>query len=229
MAFGPDQPAINGPRRFYLLSSQSYDLAGLGGTALVFRYKQAQAAGQILPQNFPGYLPLGCARYWTVEDLYGANEDELTRIPGINGRLATAILSALDAMLTARTTMGYITQNPPQKGRYANTLDLSSILGAVTQTASGVGPILEPGDRGTLRLDFAVSAAIGTNPTLDVFVQTSADGATWRVLGTFPQATGTTTSVRKSFPGCDRFCQVAWTIGGTGGPSFTFSVGGEGC
>lgn len=98
---------------------------------------------------------------------------------------------------------------------------------SAARTASGNGPSAELGDRGVLRLLLdvtAATAATGT-PTLDVEVQTSYDGATWRALGTFAQQTAVS-SERKSFAGCDRFVRVAYTIGGDT-PNLTFAVTGE--
>jgi hypothetical protein len=79
-------------------------------------------------------------------------------------------------------------------------------------------------DKGTARLLLAVTAASGTTPTLDVVIQTSHDGTTWRTAHTFTQATATGTQ-RASFP-VDRFVRATWTVGGTT-PSFTFAVTGE--
>lgn len=116
--------------------------------------------------------------------------------------------------------MGYFQQN----GGYADTKS-TSLHASAARTATGASAAIEVGDRGVLRLLLDVTAASGTTPTLDVTVQTSYDGTTWRSLGTFTQATGVT-SERKSFSGCDRFARVSYTIGGTT-PSFTFAVSGE--
>lgn len=116
--------------------------------------------------------------------------------------------------------MGYTQAN----GMWADT-DEVSILASAARTASGSGSAIEVGDRGTLRLDLAVTAAAGTTPTLDVTVETSSNATTWRSLGTFSQKTAVS-SERKSFPGCDRFARVTFSIAGTT-PSFTCSVVGE--
>jgi hypothetical protein len=65
----------------------------------------------------------------------------------------------------------------------------------------------------------------GVAPTLDVTIQTSADGTTWRTLGTFTQAT-VAGEERKSFAGCDRFVRAIYDLGGTGAAA-TFSVRGD--
>lgn len=60
-------------------------------------------------------------------------------------------------------------------------------------------------------------------PKLDVTVETSHDGTTWRELGAFTQATSAG-SERKSFPGCDRFVRASYEIESG---SFTFGLTGE--
>ncbi|MGK3995103.1 hypothetical protein [Sorangium sp. So ce1024] len=98
------------------------------------------------------------------------------------------------------------------------------IAGAVTRTTTGNGPAVEIGDMGTLRLRLNVTATEGT-PTLDITLQTSKDGSTWRTLGTFAQATGEGSEL-KSFPGCDRYVREAATVGGSD-PSITYTIDGE--
>jgi hypothetical protein len=100
-----------------------------------------------------------------------------------------------------------------------------TLAGAITRTADGNGTTVEIGDKGTLRLLLSVTAADGTSPTLDITLQTSKDGSTWRTLGTFAQATGTTTE-SKSFSGCDRYVRANADLGGTT-PSFTYTIDGE--
>lgn len=96
----------------------------------------------------------------------------------------------------------------------------------VTATANGTAVLL--GDRGTVRLLLDVTAEndAATAETLDVSIQTSFDNVTWRAVAAFTQATGVT-SERKSFTGIDRYIRAVYTIGGTGGPSFTFTIKGE--
>jgi hypothetical protein len=94
-----------------------------------------------------------------------------------------------------------------------------------TVTANGNGAARELGDKGTARLLLDVTAVSGTSPTLNVTVETSFDGATWRTVGTFAQKTAVSQE-RKSFPGLDRFVRISRTTGGTT-PSFTFEVSGD--
>lgn len=96
---------------------------------------------------------------------------------------------------------------------------------AVTKTASADGDTFDVGSKSGSCLTLSVTAASGTTPTLDITVSTSEDNSTWRTLGTFTQATGTT-SERKSFGKPDRYMRAVATLGGTT-PSFTFSVSGD--
>jgi hypothetical protein len=103
--------------------------------------------------------------------------------------------------------------------------------GAEVATGSSAGVELD--DKGTVRLTLDIAAVAGTNPTLDVTIETSSDNGVndaWRALGTFVQQTAVATganAVRASFGGCDRYVRARRVIGGTAGPSFTYSITGE--
>lgn len=104
-------------------------------------------------------------------------------------------------------------------GRHADEyfIQLSGIAASFTTTADS--DVLEI-DKGTLCLDLTVGGTpTGTNPTLDVTIQTSKDKVTWRTLITFTQATAAGTE-RKSAGGFDRFVKAVLTIGGTASPTF---------
>lgn len=116
--------------------------------------------------------------------------------------------------------MGYSKAN----GQWADTVD-AELVASAARTATFQSAALEIGDRGTACLTLDVTAVSGTAPTLDVAIETSADGTTWRALASFAQKT-VAGSERKSFVGCDRFIRANCTIAGTT-PSFTFSVAGE--
>lgn len=115
--------------------------------------------------------------------------------------------------------MGYSTTS----GRWANTLAVT-LAASAARTANGTGSAIEAGDKAVVRLLLDVTARTGTTPTLDVTIQTSYDGITWRSAGTFTQATATGQQ-RGSFS-LDRFVRASWTVGGTT-PNFTFSITGE--
>jgi len=67
-----------------------------------------------------------------------------------------------------------------------------------------------------------VTAVSGTNPTLDVVVESLIDGV-WVLEGSFTQATGVTAEkIELTNLPCD--VRVRHTIGGTDTPTFTFTV-----
>lgn len=101
-----------------------------------------------------------------------------------------------------------------------------TLASSAARTTSDAGAAIDLGDRGTLRLSLAVTAKSGTKPSLHALVETSADGSTWRQLGSFTAVNDATGSERRSFPGADRYVRLRWVISGTT-PSFTFSVSGD--
>lgn len=118
--------------------------------------------------------------------------------------------------------MGYVTAGlRVSRGRAV------SLAASAARTATAAGTALEIADKGAVRLLLDVTAVTGTNPTLDVTIETSYDGSTgWTSLGTFTQNTAVS-SQRKNFSGADRFVRASWVIGGTATPTFTFSIVGE--
>lgn len=118
-------------------------------------------------------------------------------------------------------------------GDYADTKDITLFNGTLTGAGTTNGDPVDVGDRIGARLTLDVTAAGGSSPTLDCKLQTRRDAAdTWRDLaGTgipaFAQRNGTPAAERKSFVGFDRQIRLVSTVGGTGGPTFTFSVTGE--
>ena len=118
--------------------------------------------------------------------------------------------------------MGYTMQN----GRWASTESVT-LHPSAERTESGSGETIELGDRSTLRLLLDVTAASGTDAALDVAVETSHDGTTWRpALGYFEDTVSDVGTMRTGFSGCDRYVRAVWNIEGED-PSFTFSLTGE--
>ena len=71
----------------------------------------------------------------------------------------------------------------------------------------------------------AVTAASGTDPTLDVTIKVyDAGTAGWHLLGTFTQKTGVTTDVGYVQYGLGDQIACDYAIGGTNTPTFTFKV-----
>lgn len=103
-----------------------------------------------------------------------------------------------------------------------------SLYPSVATTATGVGTAL-PGYSGadSLIFELDVTVVTGTNPTLDVLVQDSADGVNFFTLATFTQVTAAAHAVQRinktTTPNLDKL-RVSFTIGGTSTPTFTFSV-----
>lgn len=61
---------------------------------------ESQAAGTLLPDDFPGKAELAAATPVAIlsyEDLYGASKSELTAIDGIGPKTAQRILDAVEA------------------------------------------------------------------------------------------------------------------------------------
>lgn len=68
-----------------------------------------------------------------------------------------------------------------------------------------------------------VTEASGTDPTLDLVIETSPDKSNWFTHTTFSQKTAAGKDLR-TLSNLGRFIRARWTIGGTA-PSFTFSAG----
>lgn len=100
-----------------------------------------------------------------------------------------------------------------------------SLLTSAERSASGAGASVDLGIHSGLSLDLAVTTKSGTNPTLDLRIETSKDGVTWRTLDAFPQVTGVGPSAQL-FAGADRYVRAVWTLGGTT-PAFTFALSGQ--
>lgn len=90
---------IGSPRRYYLLKRleagrlQEPEMAG------VWRSKQEAQSSTPLPVDFPLLSQLAAVGYTAVEDLDGADEDELTRAPlSLSTRDAAAVLAAFEAL-----------------------------------------------------------------------------------------------------------------------------------
>lgn len=90
---------INNPRRAALLESFVQDAALDRGYAAALRHNHASLPGTPLAANFPALSKLQAAGYTCVEDLDGANEDELIKyVPGITWNEANAAIAAWNAL-----------------------------------------------------------------------------------------------------------------------------------
>ena len=88
--------SINSPRRYYLLKRQ---VASLRDESIEAQWhaKQIEVVGTVLPSAFP-FLSLLGTFYTTVEDLNGANVEEL-RDFGLSRREAEAVIAAVEPLI----------------------------------------------------------------------------------------------------------------------------------
>lgn len=111
------------------------------------------------------------------------------------------------------------------QGRYVasdETLAAGAVASAA-RTATGTGTAFDTEGADNISGTLTVTAASGTNPTLDVTLETTADGTNYYTVGSFTQKTGTATADAKVFGPVGSLSRWKWTIGGTT-PSFTFSI-----
>lgn len=96
-------------------------------------------------------------------------------------------------------------------------------VASAARTATANGTAFDTSDVDEITATLAVTAASGTDETLDVILQTTADGTNYYTAGSFTQKTATGTEA-KVFTGLGSLSRWRWTIGGTDTPTFTFSV-----
>jgi len=98
---------------------------------------------------------------------------------------------------------------------------------SAAETTSGAQAAVDLGEgRSCVKLDLVVTAVAGTNPTLAIVLETAPTSTgPWRSAGSFTTAT-TTGKSSKTFAELDRYVRENRTIGGTAGPTFTYSLAG---
>lgn len=89
---------VKRPRRYYLLKRVGESQAE-SGLANVWRAKQEAEAGVALPADFPLLAVLSAVGYETVEDLDGADADELDETCNLTARQSATVLAALTPLL----------------------------------------------------------------------------------------------------------------------------------
>ena len=102
-----------------------------------------------------------------------------------------------------------------------------TILASGERTESGNTEItpVETGIFQETNLVLDITAVAGTNPTLDVsIVSYDKASATWVVVGSFAQQTGTGTTLKTITANLGYKIAAVWVIEGTN-PTFTFSIG----
>lgn len=111
------------------------------------------------------------------------------------------------------------------QGRYVASEETRTAqqVASAARTATANGTAFDTTSVDEITGTLTCSAASGTNPTLDVILQTTADGTNYYTAGSFTQLTGTGTEA-KVFTGLGSSSRWKWTIGGTDTPTFTFAV-----
>jgi hypothetical protein len=116
------------------------------------------------------------------------------------------------------------------QGRYypdAETITDAAVASAA-RTATGTGSSFTTANLDELNATLVISAASGTTPTLDVTLETTADGTNYyAVPQTFPQQTTTNAGISRVFTGLGSLSRWKWTIAGDT-PSFTFTIAATG-
>lgn len=113
------------------------------------------------------------------------------------------------------------------QGRYVPDNELSTVaaLASAARTTSTNGSAFSTLGLQSLNATLVVSATTGTDETLDVVLQTSADGTNFYDLSpAFPQQLATTAGVARVIDGLGNTSRWKWTIGGTDTPGFTFAI-----
>lgn len=99
------------------------------------------------------------------------------------------------------------------------------VTGVKTVTGNSGVLDIDYGHYDSLIIQLAVSAASGTNPTLDVIVEDTLNGVNFYTIATFAQKIGTAVEIKRiaeTAPFADKL-RVSWVIAGTT-PSFTLEV-----
>jgi hypothetical protein len=111
------------------------------------------------------------------------------------------------------------------KGRYIPDRETSTTaaVASAARTTTGNGTAFDTDGVDNLTATLVITAASGTTPTLDLVLQTTADGTNYYTVTAFPQQTTTNAGVARVCGPLGKLSRWAWTIGGTT-PSCTFSV-----
>ncbi len=112
------------------------------------------------------------------------------------------------------------------QGRYVPTDDTltTAAVASAARTATATGTAFDTDNLDAVTGTLTVTVASGTNPTLDVTLETTADGTNYYTVGAFVQKTAAATADAKVFGDLGALSRWKWTIGGTDTPTFTFSI-----
>lgn len=207
-------------RRYHFFKEVSALRLGDDGLSYAWHDKRLAETGTALPSRFPHRTEALALGVLALEDLDGASVRALEDL-GFTRTQAQAVFNRIEGIHVPTVYF----QSGPNAGQSYDQ-DEVTLLPSAARTATFNGDSVEVGDRGTLRLDLAITAMSGTTPTLQVQIETRKNSSdTWRTVDAFPVQTATGTT-RKTFTGLDRLVRAVSSIGGTT-PSITYSLGGE--
>lgn len=112
------------------------------------------------------------------------------------------------------------------QGRYIAPAESPSAaqLASAARTTSTNGTAFDTSGTDSLSGTLVVSAVTGTDPTLDVVLETTADGTNYYTVLALPQQTTTNAGIARVFGPLGSLSRWKWTIGGTSTPTFTFAI-----
>lgn len=113
------------------------------------------------------------------------------------------------------------------QGRYvpdAETLAGGAAVASAARTATATGTAFSTAGVDSVTGTLTVTVVSGTNPTLDVTLETTADGTNYYTVAAFVQKTVAATADAKVFGPLGSSSRWKWAIGGTDTPTFTFSI-----
>jgi hypothetical protein len=208
-------PGVASARRWYWLLERRRAREGYPAAAGVFRGRRLAQPGTGLWPNLPGRAALAAYGVLAVEEVRGADPDEL-RAYGLDRRTAEALIAFLERREPMTTF-----QSGPRAGELYEQ-DAVTLLASAARTTSTTSDTYELGDRGTLRLLLDVTAFTGTSLHVQVETRVAAASGTWRVVDAFA-IVGAVGSEYRAMGGVDRFVRVVATFSGT---TATYSVAG---
>lgn len=112
----------------------------------------------------------------------------------------------------------------PARNRYVKGSNLSFASATLEVAGTTDSPVMVTDDVNTIIATLDVSAVSGS-PTLDVKLQTTDDGTTWRDVASFAQKTGVSSEV-KAFTGLGSQCRWHRVLAGTATPKATYTITG---
>lgn len=112
------------------------------------------------------------------------------------------------------------------QGRYVPSKDTltTAAIASAARTTSTNGTAFDTDNLDSIAGTLTVTVVTGTNPTLDVVLETTGDGTNYYTVDAFVQKTAAATADARVFGPLGALSRWKWTIGGTSTPTFTFSI-----